>query len=98
MLFRSILDLIARDIAQSAEESSQENTKKVTDSVTLGSAVRIGSNRGRTYKRGSGCGLSDSRGVCALHHTCVPYLSDRRFAILSRRRGGNLVDIHTSCI
>lgn len=37
----AILDLISRDIAQSAEENSQENTKKVTDSVTLGSAHEL---------------------------------------------------------
>ena len=35
---------------------------------------------------------------CALHHTCVPYLSDGVLAVLSRRKGGNLVDIRTSCI
>ena len=35
---------------------------------------------------------------CALHHTRVLYLSDGVLAILSKRKGGNLVDICTSCI
>ena len=35
---------------------------------------------------------------CALHHTRVLYLLDGRLAILRRRRGGNLVNIHTNCI
>ena len=30
--------------------------------------------------------------------TCVPYLSDGVLAVRNRRRGGNLVDIRTSCI
>ena len=35
---------------------------------------------------------------CALHHMCVLYLSNGGLAVLRRRRGGNLVDIHTDCI
>ena len=35
---------------------------------------------------------------CALHHHACPVFVRQKLAVLSRRKGGNLVDIRTSCI
>ena len=63
-----------------------------------GTSVRMGETGEKCTSGAWDAASATQAERCALHHTCVPYLSDGRLAVLSRRRGGNLVDIRTSCI
>ena len=61
-------------------------------------SVRIDETRGRCTSGARDAASATQAERCALHHMRVLYLSDGRLAVLRRRRGGNLVDIRTSCI
>ena len=79
-------------------EGQEEEDEAAGVEMMAGGGVRMGETR---EKRTSGA--QDAASVtqaerCALHHMHVLYLSDGGLAILRRRKGGNLVDIRTSCI
>ena len=70
----------------------------VQTSLGLCSTVRIGETGEKRTSGARDAASATQAECCALHHMRVPYLSDGVLAVLSRRRGGNLVNIRTSCI
>ena len=74
--------------------STEEHIAQLTAQII----VRIGETGEKCTSRARDAASATQAEHCALHHMCVPYLLDRGLAVLRRRKGGDLVDICTSCI
>ena len=56
--------------------------------IREGPSVRMGSNRGRTYKRARDAASATQAERCALHHHACPVFVGQKLAALSWRKGG----------